>query len=82
MRAPVVTSFPYFPKIFKIVQFQTFIPKFSMKPFRIAAHSPDGHGVLETLTLTEGAIVTSGNYERYVVIEGHRYSHIINPVTG
>ncbi len=53
-----------------------------MKPFRIAARSPDGHGVLETLTLTEGAIVTSENYERYVVIEGHRYSHIINPVTG
>ncbi len=52
------------------------------EPFRIAVRSPDGHGVLETLKLTEGAIVTSGNYERYVVIKGHRYSHIINPVTG
>lgn len=52
------------------------------EPFRIAVGSPDGHGTIETVTMTDGAIVTSGNYERYVVIKGHRYSHIVNPVTG
>jgi FAD:protein FMN transferase len=29
-----------------------------------------------------GAITTSGSYEKFVVFEGKRYSHIINPVTG
>jgi len=32
--------------------------------------------------LSKGAIVTSGNYEKFVVFNGQRYSHIINPVTG
>ena len=32
--------------------------------------------------LGDAAISTSGNYERYVVIDGKQYTHIINPVTG
>jgi len=32
--------------------------------------------------LKNAAISTSGDAERFVVIDGHRYSHIINPVTG
>ena len=28
------------------------------------------------------AIVTSGSYEKFVIFNGTRYSHIINPVTG
>ena len=31
---------------------------------------------------TNAAISTSGDAERFVIIDGHRYSHIINPVTG
>ena len=30
----------------------------------------------------ESAIVTSGSYEKYVMLDGKRYMHIINPVTG
>jgi len=37
---------------------------------------------LAVLPLHEGAIVTSGNYEKFVIFNGIRYSHIINPVTG
>ena len=37
----------------------------------------------ETYVLLKNrAISTSGDAERFVVIDGHRYSHIINPVTG
>ena len=34
------------------------------------------------LSLSDNAIVTSGNYEKYVMIKEKRYSHIINPKTG
>lgn len=32
--------------------------------------------------LRQGAVVTSGSYEKFVVIDGRRYAHIINPATG
>ena len=32
--------------------------------------------------LTGGAITTSGGYERFVEIDGQRYSHLLNPATG
>ena len=34
------------------------------------------------LLLANAAVSTSGDAERFVVIDGHRYSHIINPATG
>lgn len=36
----------------------------------------------ETLTLTHGAVTTSGTSERRWVIDGKTYSHILNPKTG
>ena len=37
---------------------------------------------IATLSLGEGAVATSGGYERFVEIEGRRYSHLIDPRTG
>jgi FAD:protein FMN transferase len=34
------------------------------------------------LPVQNEAIATSGNYERYAIIDGQKYSHIINPKTG
>ena len=38
--------------------------------------------VVARVELREGAIATSGDYERFFEVETHRYSHIINPITG
>jgi len=34
------------------------------------------------LKLTNAAVATSGGYRRFVLIEGKRYSHIMNRVSG
>ena len=38
--------------------------------------------LLTTLSLTDQAVTTSGSYQKFVVLNGKRYSHIINPATG
>ena len=38
--------------------------------------------LLAILPLHQQAVTTSGSYEQFVEIDGKRYSHIINPVTG
>lgn len=38
--------------------------------------------VFAVVPLKQGAVVTSGSYEKFVVFNGERYAHIINPATG
>jgi thiamine biosynthesis lipoprotein len=45
-------------------------------------HPGDRDREIGTLEITGGAVATSGDYERYVIIDGRRYSHIIDPRTG
>lgn len=37
---------------------------------------------LTTLKLNRAAVTTSGSYEKFVMLNGKRYAHIINPKTG
>ncbi|WP_192579241.1 FAD:protein FMN transferase [Dyadobacter aurulentus] len=49
----------------------------------IGINDPAQSGELfAVVPLREGAVVTSGSYEKYVIFNGKRYSHIINPATG
>ena len=38
--------------------------------------------MIQTLVLHVGALASSGDYERCIVLDGVRYGHILNPRTG
>lgn len=38
--------------------------------------------IFAVIPLRQGAAVTSGSYEKFVIFNGKRYAHIINPATG
>ena len=42
----------------------------------------DSGGVIGKLLISDEAVATSGNYENFVVIDGKRYGHIVDPRTG
>jgi FAD:protein FMN transferase len=42
----------------------------------------DPQGFMRSIKLSSGALATSGDYERCLVVEGKRYGHIFNPNTG
>ena len=53
------------------------------KPWTIGIASPDNkHLPFSYLNITDMAVATSGNYEKYITINGKKYSHTINPKTG
>ena len=53
-------------------------------PWRLGVQHPrKEHGeVLGVVRLTNRALVTSGDYERFRIVDGVRYHHIIDPRTG
>ena len=58
-------------------------PQASDEPWPVGIVHPTNTGApIATLSLIEGALATSGGYERFVEIEGRRYSHLIDPRTG
>ncbi len=53
------------------------------KSWRIGIADPkDKTKMISWLDVSDMAVVTSGNYEKYVIIDGQRYAHIIDPRTG
>ena len=53
------------------------------KPWRIGVNNPfKSYTMADVLSMKNGASTTSGDYEKFILIDGVRYSHIINPKTG
>ena len=53
------------------------------QPWTIGIVNPNASGqIFSWLNVTNMALATSGNYEKYIVIDGKKYSHTINPRTG
>ncbi len=53
------------------------------KEWKVDITNPmDKNKVFALLPITNGAVVTSGNYEKFVNFNGKRYTHIIDPRTG
>jgi thiamine biosynthesis lipoprotein len=53
------------------------------KPWAVGISSPVSEsGVMAKIELNDGGLASSGDYERFFMHEGKRYSHILNPMTG
>jgi thiamine biosynthesis lipoprotein len=53
------------------------------QPWTIGIANPDAkREVFSYMSITDMAVATSGNYEKFVMIDGKKYSHTINPRTG
>ncbi|WP_449388229.1 FAD:protein FMN transferase [Chryseobacterium lineare] len=53
------------------------------KPWTVGIADPDNSKQpFSYMNITDMAVATSGNYEKFVVINGKKYSHTINPKTG
>jgi FAD:protein FMN transferase len=52
-------------------------------PWRVGIRHPRDHeGLLDTISLYQGALASSGDYERCIMVNGVRYGHVLNPKTG
>jgi len=55
----------------------------SGKPWQVGVKNPlNKDKIFSWFSVENRAVVTSGNYEKYIMINEKRYSHIINPKTG
>jgi thiamine biosynthesis lipoprotein len=50
--------------------------------WRVGVKHPRGEGLLGVVSLDAGSVATSGDYQRYAVVDGVRYHHILDPGTG
>ena len=58
-------------------------PKADESPWMIGIKHPRKlDDVVATIPLEGGALATSGDYERFIEVNGKRYCHILNPHTG
>ena len=51
------------------------------KDFNVGVQNPTSNDNLLILNLKDYSVVTSGSYQRYYIVDGVSYHHIINPET-
>lgn len=58
-------------------------PNNSRGLWNVGVENPDetAEGFLATVSVTDRAVVTSGDYQRYYTVNGEKYCHIIDPET-
>ena len=53
------------------------------RPWTIGIADPNVKGqIFSYMNISDMAVATSGNYEKYILVDGQKYSHTINPKTG
>ena len=53
------------------------------EPWRVGIKHPRrGDKLVATLPVSSGALATSGDYERFIEVDGVRHSHVLDPRTG
>ncbi len=58
-------------------------PHANGKPWSVGIRHPGKSGqLMASIDVSKGALASSGDYERCIIINGERYSHILNPKTG
>ncbi len=58
-------------------------PRADGSPWRVGLRHPrDKESIMQTILLRDGALASSGDYERCIMVDGIRYGHILNPKTG
>lgn len=50
--------------------------------WRVGIKHPRAEGLLGVAVVEGGSVATSGDYQRFVIIDGVRYHHILDPSTG
>jgi FAD:protein FMN transferase len=58
------------------------IRAFGQQQWSVGLRHPVDPLLSKTIQLSQGAIASSGNYERCIRVNGQRYGHILNPKTG
>jgi len=56
----------------------------SNEPWNVGIQNPDTEAeesVIKIVKLDDSSLVTSGDYERFYIVDGEKYNHIINPDT-
>ena len=53
------------------------------EPWKVGIQHPrEPEQAIAATHLSQGAIASSGDYERFMIVDGKRYTHILNPKTG
>ena len=53
------------------------------EPWTIGIADPNSkERIFSYMNITDMAVATSGNYEKFIMVNGQKYSHTINPRTG